>query len=75
MEYIKLMFLSLHLEVLEKFLYFEKNSNFTILANGLTMLLEHFRNKKPIFFYFSNVVGDALTQLKYIYIYIYIYIF
>jgi len=65
-EYIKLMFLSHHLEVLEKSLYLGKTSIFSILANGLAMMLEHFRNKKPKFFYFSNVVGDALRQLKYI---------
>ena len=47
-EYINTMSISRHLEVFEKSLYLEKTSNFSILTNCLTMLLEHFMGKNYI---------------------------
>ena len=58
----KKLFLSPHLEILEKFLYLEKTQKISIIANRLAMLLELFRKKKPKNFYHSNAVGDALND-------------
>ena len=53
------MFISSYLEVLDKFLYSEKISNFSILANGLAMLLKHFWRKKLNFFILAMLLANV----------------
>ena len=60
MKVIKKLFLSPHLEILDDSLYLGKSPKFSILANGLAKLLEHFSKSEPNFFYFSKAIRDAL---------------
>ena len=59
---IKKLFLTPHLEIVDNSLYLGKSLKFSILANGLAKLLEHFSKPKHNFFYFSKAVEDALTS-------------
>lgn len=56
------MFLSPSLGILEISLYLEISPKISKIANNMAMLLEHFRERKPNFFYYSKVVGDALRK-------------
>ena len=62
-EYIKIIFLFTHLEILENSLYIEISPYFSILENMIEKLSEYFIKQKLIFFYFSKVVGDAVIGL------------
>ena len=60
MKNIKIIFLSSPLDILENSLYLEIFQNFNY-REWDSKAVRAFYKQKPTFFYFSKIVGDALT--------------